>query len=147
MTSAAKKITAIKTLQRKLSMDDAAYRDGLERLTGKRSSTELTEGQLSRVLNWLRGLDQQLHGGSPKQMGLIRHLWDAMYRCGEVSDGRAAALNSYCRRMVHVPLNRCTPAQCQLLIECLKKWYRRSALPEHIDLLERLTVPEDTYVQ
>ena len=33
------------------------------------------------------------------------------------------------------------------LIECLKKWFRRSALPEHLDLLERLSTGEGAYVQ
>ena len=141
------KIRAIKTLQRKLGMDDLTYRDGLERLTGKRSSTQLTDAQLGRVLNWLRGLDRQMHGGSDGQIGLIRHLWAAMYRCGVISDGRACALDAYCRRMARVPLARCSPKQCQHLIECLKKWFRRSALPEHLDLLERLSTGEGAYVQ
>ena len=56
------KIRAIKTLQRKLGMDDLTYRDGLERLTGKRSSTQLTDAQLGRVLNWLRGLTGRCMG-------------------------------------------------------------------------------------
>ena len=145
--TAKSQIVVIKTLQHKLNMDDATYRDGLEGLTGKRSSTELTDAQLGRVLHWLRELDQQMSGGSDGQIGLIRHLWGAMYRCGVIRDGRAPALDAYCRRMVRVPLNRCSPAQCQCLIECLKKWYRRSTLPEHIDLLDRMTVSEDTYVQ
>ncbi len=134
------KIVVIKTLQRKLGMDDAAYRDGLELLTGRRSSTELTDTELDRVLAWLRETEQRIFRSTKGQVALIRHLWDAMYRYSVVSNGSQEALNSYCRRMVRVPLTSCNPRQCQHLIECLKKWYRRSALPEHLEKLESLAM-------
>ena len=81
------KIVVIKTLQRKLGMDDAAYRDGLELLTGRRSSTELTDTELDRVLAWLRETEQRIFRSTKGQVALIRHLWDAMYRYSVVSNG------------------------------------------------------------
>lgn len=47
-------ITAIKTAQRQLGLDDDTYRDALQAVTGKRSATELTLQEQGRVLDHMR---------------------------------------------------------------------------------------------
>lgn len=140
MPSNFKKITAIKTLQKKVGMCDDDYRAMLEQLTGLRSCTKLSEPQLNHVLEYLHRLEQQMFGGSAGQIGLIRHLWATMYQYGMVQNNSPHALDSYCLRMVKTPLGRCTPPQCQRLIECLKRWWRRAANPAHVVMLENMLV-------
>lgn len=47
-------IAKIKIAQKQLGLDDGAYRDILKRITGKDSSTKLTEPQLEAVINEMK---------------------------------------------------------------------------------------------
>lgn len=151
-------IKLIKTGQRALGLDDETYRDMLESATGLRSCADkrMTPQKLTAVLARMRELGfvpaprtqgkPQTQGravrkaklGSGKQLGRIRGLWQRMYSFGIVRDASDTALDSYCRRMVGADMERCTAAQCQRLIECLKQWWTRAANPEHTAILENM---------
>lgn len=137
MTTRQLRIKLIHTGRRALGMDEDTYRDMLERLTGKRSCTGLTDSQLSTVVQHLRylGFDP---AGAPETAGqrtLIRRVWLHMHRAGIVRDRSLRALDAYCVRTVRSPLWRCSVKDCQTVIESLKGWHARRATPEQISNL------------
>ena len=161
-------IKLIHTGKRALGLDDDTYRDMLENVTGLRSCADMSDKNLTAVLAHMRekgfaaspvpagkarSAPAKSRGfntdnlASSKQLGLVRGLWKRMYAFAIVHDVSDSALDAYARRMVGKALMYCTPGQCQKLIECLKKWWRRAANPVHVSLLENmLTEPGAEYV-
>jgi len=149
-------IKLIHTGRRALYLDDATYRDMLESITGLRSCADkkMTDKKLMVVVSHMRDRGftprqaRPADLSTPQQRALAQALWDRMYAFAIVRDGSNEALNSYCRRMAGCHLGACTAAQCQLLIECLKLWWRRAANPAHVAMLEAMIAPgEEDVVQ
>lgn len=101
-----KTIAAIKIEQKKLGLDDDTYRAKLHILTGKTSTTEMTEAERQRVLVSLRGntprpapvrLDGRdgKHRLSGKYLPKMRALWIACYNLGVIDDRRDSALEAF----------------------------------------------------
>lgn len=151
-------IKLIHTGQRALGLDDDTYRDMLEGITGLRScgDRKMTPRKMTAVLARMRelGFDAAPQAAakpkaapksplaSPRQLGLVRGLWQRMHAFAIVYDLSDKALDAYCRRMVGRSLGACTAAECQRLIECLKKWWARAATPQQAAALEAFLAPE-----
>lgn len=101
-----KTIAAIKIEQKKLGLDDDTYRAKLHILTGKTSTTEMTEAERQKVLVSLRGntprpapvrLDGRdgKHRLSGKYLPKMRALWIACYNLGVIDDRRDSALEAF----------------------------------------------------
>lgn len=101
-----KTIAAIKIEQKKLGLDDDTYRAKLRILTGKTSTTEMTEAERQKVLVSLRGnaprpapvrLDGRdgKHRLSGKYLPKMRALWIACYNLGVIDDRRDSALEAF----------------------------------------------------
>ncbi|WP_142627836.1 regulatory protein GemA [Rhizobium sp. P007] len=101
-----KTIAAIKIEQKKLGLDDDTYRAKLHILTGKTSTTEMTEAERQKVLVSLRGntprpapfrLDGRdgKHKLSGKYLPKMRALWIACYNLGVIDDRRDSALEAF----------------------------------------------------
>ncbi|CDN93444.1 regulatory protein GemA [Agrobacterium tumefaciens] len=101
-----KTIAAIKIEQKKLGLDDDTYRAKLHILTGKTSTTEMTEAERQKVLVSLRGNTPRLapvrldgrdgkHKLSGKYLPKMRALWIACYNLGVIDDRRDSALEAF----------------------------------------------------
>lgn len=101
-----KTIAAIKIEQKKLGLDDDTYRLKLQHLTGKTSTTEMTEAERQKVLVSLRGAKPKpvafRHDGrdgkhrlSGKYLPKMRALWIACYNLGIIDDRRDVALEAF----------------------------------------------------
>lgn len=138
-----KTIAAIKIEQKKLGLDDDTYRLKLQHLTGKSSTTEMTEAERQKVLVSFRGNQPKIapmrHDGrdgkhrlSGKYLPKMRALWIACYNLGIIDDRRDSALEAFAMgrqlpdisdmRFVHKPEDAAS------VIEALKGMLSRSGV-------------------
>lgn len=89
--------TKIQIARRQLAIEDGDYRDLLERVTGKRSSTKMTRAELARVLKEMKALGfreqakSQRRPHAPRQdQAYIHVLWRKLADAGHVDLGRQA---------------------------------------------------------
>ncbi|MDR1945684.1 MAG: regulatory protein GemA [Desulfovibrio sp.] len=131
----------IQMTRRSLGMDDETYRQFLESVTGKRSTTEMTQKQRYRVVEELKRLGMTFapaasgakpaskkdapRDGSP-QARLVRHLWLKLKGYGVLRDSSERALLAYVKRITGVDrMEWLRPPQMNTLIETLKQWVDR----------------------
>lgn len=138
MTDRTRMIRLIHVAKRELALDDDAYRDILERLTGKRSSADLSTRQLDAVLKELKRLGfkpkpakkagPMPREGSP-QARMIRALWIELGKAGKVRDRSEAALQKWFDRTTGVSHMRfATPGDFNRAIEAIKNWAEREGI-------------------
>ena len=120
--------------RRRLGLDDDTYRDFLESVTGKRSTTKMTQKERWRVVEALKekgvAFDSKAKGKSDDatrdnspQSRLARHLWLKLKGYGVLRDSSEWALLSYVERITGVKrMEWLTPAQMDRVIETLKQW-------------------------
>ena len=126
--------------KKELGLDEAAYRDLLERVVGKRSAKELTRGELDQVLAEFKRLGwrhkprrQPARAGTRRIadgeiQGKARALWLALYHLGVVRSPEEAALDKFCKRQTGADsLRWISPERAARLIEALKDWAVRDA--------------------
>ncbi len=124
--------------KRELCMDDSAYREMLNGITGQRSSKNLSQWQLSKVLDRLKEL-----GFKPKplkkkpypkalEVTKIRAIWITMHKQGFIRNGSDAAIDAYVRRMTVSyngrgieKANWLKPHLAAEVLESLKQWHHR----------------------
>jgi phage gp16-like protein len=151
--ASSKQIGAIHAVKARLGLDDAAYRDVIEALTGQRSAKGLTAPQAARVLDHFNGLSGQprstfksgLPDALPRQAGpgrgaaagalaldgayapKLRALWITAHDLGIVRDRTDAALVSFVARQTGIVHTRWLrdPADAARVIEALKSWISR----------------------
>jgi len=121
-----------------LGLDDPAYRDLLERVTGKRSAAKCSLGQLDEVVAELKRQgwreDQPKRAGTRKLapgdvQAKARALWISLYHLGEVESPEEASLDEFCKRQLGVDsLRFVTPQQGYAVIEALKAWCARAGV-------------------
>lgn len=129
----------IKMTQRSLGLDDDTYRDFLEFVTGKRSTTKMTKMQRWRVVEALKAKGVKfVHAGKTakgekdasrdqdEQSKLARHLWLTLKGYGVLRDSSEWALLAYVERITGLKrLEWCSRKQITKVIETLKKWVER----------------------
>lgn len=133
----------VQIARRELRLEDDDYRGLLERVTGRRSTTELDERQLGHVLDELkaRGWTPRIVSGArtagPSRQRVqpadhpsarkARALWLSLWNLGEVRDPSEAALEAFARRQLKVErLQWADQPQTYKLIEALKAMAERA---------------------
>lgn len=126
-----------------LALEEDAYRDWLQQLTGRRSAADLSSAQRQTVIEAMRargfsqsdrgmgaGLAKGMRGGStlrPHQQK-VRALWRALWNLGALHDGADAALDRWIRgpQGAGVDALRFADAKaCNMAIQGLRDWCRR----------------------
>ena len=105
-------------LKKLQGLDDDAYRDKLERLTGKRSATELSEEQLAAAVASFHG--KHSHSAHPHH-AKVKALWIAAWNLGGLAHGDDAALDAFVARQTGKQrLAFITPPEANSVTEALK---------------------------
>ncbi|MDR3361662.1 MAG: regulatory protein GemA [Desulfovibrio sp.] len=125
----------IKMAQRKLGLDDETYRNFLEDVTGKRSTTEMTVKQRWRVVEELKRKGMSFESNGAKndatkddlpQSRLARHLWLKLKDYGALRNASETALLAYVKRLTGKQrLEWCNAQQRNQVVETLKQWVDR----------------------
>ena len=140
-------IAAIHALKSKLQLSTDDYRALLVNLTGKSSSTDLSQAERAKVRDHMQALAERLGLARPTRRGAMTGqqfskskeeasprekkvwaLWHQLHKHKLIANPGKAALDAWVLRTVHVSTLRfCTPAQLDICIEALKAWEKRGA--------------------
>ncbi|MEX2155084.1 MAG: regulatory protein GemA [Gemmatimonadaceae bacterium] len=127
-------LAAIHAGKRQLGWDDETYRGYLEQLTAKRSASELTDGELARVLDDMRqrGFARRPGAAAPTskpatQLDKAWALWQELGELGELRSPGETGFHGYIERVAKRSRPEwCTPEQLSQVIEGLKAWLARA---------------------
>ncbi|MEZ8102126.1 gp16 family protein [Vibrio bivalvicida] len=123
--------------KRDLALDDDMYRDMLEKTIGVRSAKNLSQWQLSKVLDHMKGLGFKPRPSSkPKarapEVAKIKAIWITMHKQGFIRNGSDRAIDDYVRRMTTRMNGRgieraawLKSHQAAEVLETLKSWHFR----------------------
>lgn len=125
-------------LAKQRGLDDDAYRDFLERETGKRSARDLTDGELAKVCDQLGRPSSVTGAGRPAAAspavagpyaGKLRALWIAAWHLGVTRNNSDAAMLAFVKRQTGIEHTRflIEPRAANRAIEGLKGWIAREA--------------------
>ena len=92
-----RKIRAIMAACNRLGLDEDARRDRIEQVSGQRSLSRLTDGQLGKLLDALNGGWKPGRADRP-HLGKIKALWWSLYWLGEIDEPGDPALNAFVKR-------------------------------------------------
>ena len=140
-------IAAIHALKSKLQLSTDDYRALLVNLTGKSSSTDMSQAERTKVRDHMQSLAERLGVARPARRGSMTGqqfakskaeassrerkvwaMWNQLHRSGLLDNPSRAALDAWVSRTVQVSsLRFCTPAQLNTLIEALKSWSERGS--------------------
>ncbi|MGX9692956.1 gp16 family protein [Achromobacter anxifer] len=127
-------IRLIHVAKRELAMDDDAYRQLLEAVTGHRSTSAMNEEQLDQVVKHMKrcGFKVRLQPRPSRPLDLhaesrkIRALWLLLLDLGAIQNASEEALAAYVKRMTGVDALQWTNGrQTERVIESMKKWTLR----------------------
>lgn len=126
----------IAVARKQLAMAEDDYRQGLFDQTGKLSLKDCSEGDMARVLDWLKS--KGFRPLAPK--GTAQHpmarkaraLWISLYHLGAVHNRDEAALEAFARRQIGCErLVWARQSDAYKLIEALKSMADRHGWPQH----------------
>ena len=125
-------IRVIHVAKRELALDDDAYRDLLQRASGKRSCKDLSNDQLKDVLRAFKKAGftstRRSTRADTAHARKIRALWLSLFELDVVRDRRETALRAFAKRQTKVDDLRFLKAdQAHRVIEALKDWAEREA--------------------
>ncbi|EGL6630141.1 regulatory protein GemA [Salmonella enterica] len=134
-----KLIQLIHIAKNKLGIDTDTYRQMLLSITGIPSTSTMNPGQLTKVLNAMKGKGFRVKPAAKArssrplvdtpQVKKLRALWLEMHHQGKVRDSSEAALQSWVKRETGVDkLQWLEPGMASLCIEKLKKWQKRPSV-------------------
>lgn len=122
--------------RKQLAMEEDDYRSGLFDATGRTSLRDCSDGQLERVLDWLkkkgfRAIPRK--GAAQHPMALkARALWISLYQLGAVHNPAEAALEAFALRQLKCErLVWARQSDAFRLIEALKAMARRAGWIMH----------------
>ncbi|EMH3444495.1 gp16 family protein [Vibrio harveyi] len=128
----------VQVAKRELNMDDDAYREMLFNVTGQRSAKNLSQWQLSKVIDRLKELGfkpkRKPQSAQPRALEVkkITAIWVTMHKQGFVKNGSAAAIDAYVRRMTSQMNGKgvdkaiwLNSYQASIVLESLKRWHHR----------------------
>lgn len=126
---------AIHVAKKQLRLDDDTYRDLLDRVTGKRSTADMSDQEREKVLAEFRrqgfksagtGTRRRLEG---KFAGKLQALWIAGWNLGVVKNRDDAALIAFVKRQTNIDHVRFLrdADDAMKAIEALKGWLARKA--------------------
>lgn len=127
-------LAKVHLLAKQSGLDDDAYRDLLERETGKRSARDLSDGELIRVCEKLgRPSGVRPAAASPAAAGpfagKLRALWISAWHLGVARSNADSAMLAFVKRQTGVDHTRflSDPRLASKAIEGLKAWLARDA--------------------
>jgi Mu-like prophage fluMu protein gp16 len=144
-----KLIQLIHIAKNKLNMDEVSYRQLLNRLTNKTSTTQMTAVELLKVYDEMKDKGFKVRskkGLSPTSQTAvvksnithkIRAIWIQMHKAGIVKDGSERALNRFMHntlfkaknnqpnQLIKLNVQSLDDAEAAKLLEILKKWQSR----------------------
>lgn len=126
-------IAMVHVARKELGLDDDAYRDVLGRVTGVRSCSDCTRGQLEDVITEMKRLGFRVRAGRRRTetsaaVRKIFALWRAMAPRLR-SEGSDASLRAFVKRVAGVDAAEfLDDAAAARVIEALKAWERRLVL-------------------
>lgn len=120
-----RKIRAIMAACNRLGLDEDARRDRIEQVSGQRSLSQLSDGQLGKLLDALNGNWKPGRADRP-HLGKIKALWWSLYWLGEIDEPGDGALDAFVKRQTGMASlrfvdHRAAPS----IIEALKAWATR----------------------
>ncbi len=119
-------------LAREVGLDDDAYRDRLERITGKRSAKELTDDELERAIAQFH-VKPSAHPHTAK----TKALFIAAFNLGLFDNGSDRALDAFALRQTGKQrLAWLTPAEANKVTEALKAMLLRAGFDPPADGME-----------
>lgn len=134
MLASPHQVREIKALQRRIGLDDAAYRDALRVGFGVGSCKELTAEQAEAFKARLNGASTPPHRtprvtATGRYAKLLQALWIAGHNLGVVTSPDDAALIAWVQRQARVDHTRflTDPADARKAVEGLKRWLTREA--------------------
>ncbi|MCB1520655.1 MAG: regulatory protein GemA [Hyphomicrobiaceae bacterium] len=127
-------LARVHVLAKQAGLDDEAYRDFLERETGKRSARNLSDGELRLVCEKL-GRPSGVRpaavypAAAGPYAGKLRALWISAWHLGVVRDRSDAAMIAFVKRQTRVEHTRflIEAQSANKAIEGLKAWLARAA--------------------
>ena len=145
MATTTNHIAAIHVLKSQLNLCDDDYRALLFNVTGKRSTTDMSQPERAKMRDHMQKLAEQLGVARLTRRGVMTGqqfakskaeasprekkvwaLWHQLHRTGLLDNPSKAALDAWVGRTVQVSALRfCTPAQLDTCIEALKAWSKR----------------------
>ncbi len=138
-------IARIHMLKKAAALNDDSYRDLLERETGKRSSTELTNTERLAVINTLEALaprrdSQRATGKFAKK---LQALWIAGYNLDVIRDRSDRAMIAFLKRQTGLDHHRFLQdvEDAAKAIDALKQMIRREARNDDLFRREKERVP------
>lgn len=132
-----KLLARVHIAQKDMALDDGTYRALLERVTGARSSTNLTTSQLDQVIAEFKRLGWADAKGRPARAGKrpmadapmaskIRALWLNLYHLGELRDPSEDALAAFVAKETGVDaLHWLKTEDADVAIRALQGWLDR----------------------
>ena len=142
-------LASIHVKKKQLGLEEDDYRNLLQRVTGKRSSKDLSSTERFRVIQEMDRLGAPKHAKAPKKKSqlegryapVLKALWLTAYNLGIVSDRRDAALVKFVERQTgisHVAWVK-DAGDAAKAIEGLKKWVEREGRLSlrHFDPIDR----------
>lgn len=135
-------IKKIHVARRQLALDEDCYRALLNRVTGKSSCSDMTDGQLGLVLDefkrlgW-KGVHRPKKSGERKmakdpQAKKIRAMWLQLRDMGVIQNSSEEALTAYVKRITGVEdLQWLHESDANKVINSLRSWIRRVGGDEH----------------
>ena len=141
---------ARRDLGRLTGLDDLAYRDILRTIGGSESLAAMTVPNMELVLAHMKGKGFKVRpkaGDRPQTINpdasKVRALWLFLHVLGEVRDPSEKALASYVKRIAKVDdLRWASGDAVTALIETMKKWAMRRALPAAVAALRQEVIAE-----
>lgn len=124
-------LAKIHIAKQELGLDEATYRDILQKRYHQDSAADLTPGQAADLIALFR--DKGWRPASAGQRGLIHVLWRKLQAAGAIRHGGEDALNAYIAHFTgHDNLNRLNVRDASKLIEMLKKWSEREGIDDRL---------------
>ncbi|MCZ4273324.1 gp16 family protein [Maritalea porphyrae] len=125
-------LAKIHIAKKELRLDDDAYRDVLERITGKRSAKGLSEKNLKLVVTEFKRLGWKPKVGNFQKSNkpyvrMIHSLWRSCYNKGVIQNGSRQALRAFVKNRNGIAdPDFLTFEQASPLIEALKEMEARA---------------------
>lgn len=125
-------LAKIHIAKKELRLDDDAYRDVLERVTGQRSAKGLNETNLKLVVSEFKRLGWKPRAGTFQKSNkayvrIIHSLWRSCYNKGVIQNGSRQALRAFVKNRNGIAdPDFLTYEQASPLIEALKEMEARA---------------------
>ena len=129
-----RQLAAIHAMAKELALTEDSYRARVSAASGGRtgSAGELSGTERADLIKTLKGLGAGKKGRyrETPQVKMIRALWLELADLAAVQERSEAAIAAFVRRQTGQDLGRLSAAAAGQVIEALKSWRQRLAVPE-----------------